>query len=93
MLSCCHEAVSCESCLLVEASLSLEAAERPQWPRVYLLGRPKSCGRMPSLVGDSGQVLSSGFRAVRLPGQATIAVRGRLLGGEKSGPSPYNHRA
>ena len=43
--------------LLVVASLCLEAAERPQWPRVYLLDRPRSHGRMPSLVGDSGQVL------------------------------------
>ena len=34
-----------------------EAAERPQWPRAYSLDRPRSCGRMPSLVGDSGQVL------------------------------------
>ena len=45
------------SCLLVEASLCLEATERPQWPRVYSLGRPRSRSRMPSLVGDSGQVL------------------------------------
>ena len=35
----------------MEASLCLEAAERPQWPRVYTLDRPRS------LVGDSGQVL------------------------------------
>ena len=42
----------------VEAGLCLEATEEPQWPtRVYLLGRPKSRSRMPSLVGDSGQVL------------------------------------
>ena len=41
----------------MEASLCLEAAVRPQWPRVYLLDRPRSCDRMPSLVGDSGQVL------------------------------------
>ena len=41
----------------MEASLCLEAAERPQWPRVYSLDRPRSRGRMPSLVGDSGQVL------------------------------------
>ena len=44
---------------LVEAILRLEAAERPQWPRVYSFGRPRSRGRMPSLVGDSGQVLGS----------------------------------
>ena len=50
-------AVSSEYCLLLEASLCLEAAEKPQWPRVYSLGRPRSCGRMPSLVSDSGQVL------------------------------------
>ena len=41
----------------MEASLCLVAAERPQWPRVYLLGRLRSCSPMPSLVGDSGQVL------------------------------------
>ena len=41
----------------MEASLCLEAAERPQWPRVYSLDRPRSHGCMPSLVGESGQVL------------------------------------
>ena len=41
----------------MEASLCLEAAERPQLLRVYSLGRPRSRGRMLSLVGDSGQVL------------------------------------
>ena len=41
----------------MEASLCLEATDRPQWPRVYLLGRPRSRGGLPSLVGDSGQVL------------------------------------
>ena len=41
----------------MEVSSCLEAAERTQWPRVYSLGRPRSRGRMPSLVGDSGQVL------------------------------------
>ena len=39
------------------SKLCLVAAERPQWPRVYSLGRPRSRGRMPSLIGDSGQVL------------------------------------
>ena len=43
--------------MLVEASLCLEAGKRPQWPRVYLLGRPRSCSHMPNLIGDSGQVL------------------------------------
>ena len=41
----------------MKASLCLEAAERPQWPRLYLLSRPRSRGPMPSLVGDRGQVL------------------------------------
>ena len=41
----------------MKASLCMEAAQRPQWPRVYSLDRPRSRGRMPSLVGDSGQVL------------------------------------
>ena len=50
-------AVSSEYCLLVEASSCLEAAEKPQWPIVYSLGRPRSRGRMPNLVGNSGQVL------------------------------------
>ena len=45
------------SSLLVKASLCLQAAERPQWPRLYSSGRPRSCGRMPSLVGDCGPVL------------------------------------
>ena len=43
---------ACESKLV-----SIEAAERPQWPRLYSLGRPRSCDRMPSRVGDGGQVL------------------------------------
>ena len=50
-------AVSSVKFLLVKASLCLEAAERPQWLRLYSLGRPRSCDRMPSLVGDRGQVL------------------------------------
>ena len=50
-------AVSSVKCLLVKANLCLEAAERPQWPRLYLLSRLMSHGRMPSLVGDCGQVL------------------------------------
>ena len=41
----------------MKASLCVEAAERPQWPRLYSLGRPRSCDRMPSLVGDRGPVL------------------------------------
>ena len=44
-------------CLLVKAILCLEAVERLQWPKLYLLGRSRSPSRMPSLVGDSGQVL------------------------------------
>ena len=41
----------------VKASLRLEAAKRPRWPRVYSSGRPRSCNCMPSLVGDHGPVL------------------------------------
>ena len=41
----------------MKASLRLDEAERPQWPRLCLLSRPRSRGRMPSLVGDRGQVL------------------------------------
>ena len=49
---------ACETKLVpMKASLCLEAAERPQCPRLYLLSRPRSRGRMPSLVGDRGQVL------------------------------------
>ena len=43
--------------IYTERLLCLEAVERPQWPRVYWLGRPRSRGRVPSLVGNSGQVL------------------------------------
>ena len=50
-------AVSSVYCLLVKTSLCLEAAERQQWPRLYLLSRPRSHGRMPSLVGDGRQKL------------------------------------
>ena len=39
------------------ASLCVEAAERPQWPRLYSLGRPRSCDRMPRLVVDRGPML------------------------------------
>ena len=41
----------------MKASLCLEAASRPQWPRLYLLSRPRYCGRIPSLVSNHGQVL------------------------------------
>ena len=47
----------------MKASLCLKAAERPQWPRLYSLGRPRSCDRMPSLVGERGPEL-------RVPGWA-----------------------
>ena len=50
-------AVSSAYYLLMKANLRLEAAERPQWPRLCLLSRSRSRGRMPSLVGDRGQVL------------------------------------
>ena len=40
-----------------EANLCVEAAERPQWPRLYSLDRPKSCDPMPSLVVDRGPML------------------------------------
>ena len=41
----------------MKASLCVESAERPQWPRLYSLGRPRSCDRMPSLVVDRGPML------------------------------------
>ena len=41
----------------MKASLCVEAAERPQWPRLYSLGRPRSCDRMASLVVDRGPML------------------------------------
>ena len=41
----------------MKASLCVEAAERPQWPRLYSLGRPRSCDRMHSLVVDRGPML------------------------------------
>ena len=39
----------------MKASLCPEAAEMLQW--LYSSGRPRSCDRMPSLVGDRGLVL------------------------------------
>ena len=41
----------------MKASLCVEAAERPQWPRLYSLGRPRSFNHMPSLVVDRGPML------------------------------------
>ena len=41
----------------MKASLCLEAAERPQCLRLYLLGRPRSGGHIPSVVGDRGQMV------------------------------------
>ena len=57
----------------MKASLCLEAAERPQWPRLYSLGRPRSCDRMPSLVGERGPEL-------RVPGWALTRVREYIVG-------------
>ena len=49
------------------ASLCLQAAERPQWPRLYSLGRPRSCDHKPNLVGDSGPgALSAGWTLTRM---------------------------
>ena len=54
----------------MKASLRLEAAQRPQWPRLYFLSRPRSRGRMPSLVGDGGQVLQVlGWALTRIPSE------------------------
>ena len=41
----------------MKASLCLEAAERPQWPRLYSSGRPRFCDHMPNPVDDRGPVL------------------------------------
>ena len=46
--------------------ISLDRLERPQWPRLYSLGRPRSCDRMPSLVSDRGPVLRVLGWALRL---------------------------
>ena len=42
----------------MKVSLCVEAGERPQWPRLYSLGRPTSHDCMPSLVSDHDPVLS-----------------------------------
>ena len=55
----------------MKASLCLEAAKRPQWPRLYSLGRPRSCDRMPSLVGERGPEL-------RVPGWALTRMRANI---------------
>ena len=57
----------------MKASLCLEAAERPQWPRLYSLGRPRSCDRMPSLVGKRGLEL-------RVLGWALTRMREYIVG-------------
>ena len=60
----------------MKASLRLEAAERPQWPRLYSLGRPRSCDRMPSLVGDRGQVLRVlGWALTRIHNLSLVIAR------------------
>ena len=56
----------------MKASLRPEATERPQWPWLYLLSRPRSRGRMPSLVGDSGQVL--GVQGWALPRMHNLSL-------------------
>ena len=58
---------ACESKL---ASRSSRKATR--WSRLYLLSRPRSRGRMPSLVGDCGQVL-------QVLGWALTRIRNLLL--------------
>ena len=57
-LECCSISC-CELCIKphCESKLVSEAAERPQWPRLYSSGRPRSCDRMPSLVVDCGPML------------------------------------
>ena len=40
-----------------ESKLVSRSSRKAKWPRLYSLGRPRSCDRMPSLVGDRGQVL------------------------------------
>ena len=60
----------------MKASLRLEEAERPQWPRLCLLSRPRSRGRMPSLVGDRGQVLQVLGWALRWHGRHSAEVKG-----------------
>ena len=84
--------MSSEYCLLVEASLCVEAAERPEWPRVYSVGRPRSWSHMLSLVGDSGQVLGvlgcALTRICSLPlvlQCCSLVPRPFLVGGVKAG--------
>ena len=64
----------------MEARLCLEAAERPQWPRVYSLNRPRSRGRMLSLVGDSGQVLGVQAGLTRMRNLPFVPYCRRQLG-------------
>ena len=40
-----------------ESKLASRSSRKATVPRRYLLSRPRSCGRMPSLVGDRGQKL------------------------------------
>ena len=60
----------------MKVSLRPEAAERPRWPRLYLLGRARSC--MPSLVGDRGPVLRVlGWALTRMRNISLLVQRGR----------------
>ena len=58
----------------MKASLCLEAAKRPQWPRLYSLGRPRSCDRMPSLVGGRGLVYRWYYVAVDKKAEEELCV-------------------
>ena len=48
--------LACESKLASRSSTKATVAKTVfvEWPRLYLLSRPRSRGRMPSLVGDGG---------------------------------------
>ena len=53
------------------------SSKRPQWPRVYSLGRARSYGCMPILVGDSGQVL--GVQAARICNSPFVHLNSRCV--------------
>ena len=61
----------------MKASLRLQAAERPQWARLYSSGRPTSFDRMQSLVGDRGPVLRVlGWALTRMHNISLVVQRG-----------------
>ena len=55
-----------------ESKLVCRSSRKAQWQRLYSMGRPRTCDRMPSLVVDRGPML-------RVLGWALTRMRDTLL--------------